>query len=132
MLLSKVIKSRRKTRNYTRYQPILDDFEKQKEFALSPVADNEQKRYQRLVAQRDKHLDETDWMVMRENERRIMKTNRFLSDKDFFELLTYRDDLRKLPQYYTHSNDWVWPKVPQCVIRARNPERVKPEQAPVV
>lgn len=54
-------------------------------------------------------LYETDWMVTRHNDQKILGSTTSLSDSQFIKLLQYRQELRDITTKYSSIDDVVWP-----------------------
>lgn len=63
-----------------------------------------------LRAERDQRFDETEWMVQRHTEQRLLDLVTTLSEAQFADLLAYRQALRDLPENTDDPAEPVWPE----------------------
>ena len=102
--------------NITAYQPLIDRYAELKKQAENPPPLPEAEQYKLLVSQRNSYLNQTDWLILRQQEQQQTNSST-VTVSDFPDILRWRQQLRDLPQQYTSSAAWRWPEPPASISR---------------
>jgi hypothetical protein len=65
-----------------------------------------------LTDERNMRLNSTDWLVSRHTEEKLLGMSPTLSESQFTNLLTYRQQLRDITNQYTTLDNVIWPVNP--------------------
>ncbi len=103
--------------NITAYQPVIDRYVELKKQAENPPSLSEDEQYKLLVSQRNRYLNQTDWLILRQQEQQQTASSTVTTVSDFNDILRWRQQLRDLPQQYTSSAVWRWPEPPVSISR---------------
>ncbi len=76
------------------------------------ASDYERQQLAEFIEQRNGYLNNSDWMILRQLNQQQMGTELTMSEKDYGVLLTWRQQLRDMPETLGKTKVIVWPPLP--------------------
>lgn len=65
-----------------------------------------------FIEQRNAFLDDSDWMILRQLNQQQMGLELTMNEKDYEVLLTWRQQLRDMPETLAGIKGIIWPPLP--------------------
>lgn len=72
----------------------------------------EEQQLAEFIEQRNGFLDDSDWMILQQLNQEQLATELTMSEADYKVLLTWRQQLRDMPETLAGTKGIIWPPLP--------------------